>query len=121
MDIVSTLLPPEDGVVLLVMDARVDGKNLVISLGVGDLRRDRMSEIGNACLHKLAAHHAANYPDGSVHMVEIRIPAHATARVEQAFARAREGDAVMFVCRTSDLYDQVFPLLGFKHAGYSSH
>ena len=116
MDIVSTLLPPQDGVALMVFDTRVDGRDLVTTLFVGDYRKDTVSAVGQKCIDRLGHHHTTNYPDGTVHIIEIRVPAHVEARVGLVLETAADGDAVLFWCRTSELYDQVFPLLGFRHS-----
>lgn len=121
MDVVSTLLPPAGGVVLLVMDTLAHGKNLVTTMVVGDLREDRMSTTGSQCIARLADHHARLYPDGNVYMVEVRIPDHVHERVGEVLRTASDGDAVVFVCHDSALYDAVFPLLGLKHSSYSPH
>lgn len=123
MNIVSTLLPPQDGIALLVFDTRVDGRNLVTTLVVGDARKDMVSPIGQQCINRLASHHSTNYPDGVLRLVEIRIPAHVEARVQVALEAANDGDALVFWCRTAELYDRVFPQLGFRHSpvGFDPH
>lgn len=115
MNIVSTLLPPTDGVALLVMDTVCHGKSLITTLAVGDLRKDRISDVGNQCIAKAGAHMNANYPEGKVWMIEIRVAAHVDERVTTALEQANNGDLLVFVCKTPALYDAVFPHLGFTH------
>ncbi len=123
MEVVSTLLAPVGNIVLMVMDTRVDGKNLITTLVVGDMRKNKISQVGQQCLNRMGEHHKVNYPEGEVHLVEVRLESQAEDRVKAVFTAAAEGDAVMFWCRTSEVYDAVFPFLGLKHYanGFARH
>lgn len=119
MNIVSTILPAIDGIAVLVMDTRFAGKNLVTTLVVGDYKKNTISETGQMCLNRLAKHLDENYPNASVHKVEISNGTNINEMFNTAMNRASDGDAIIFWCHTSKLYDQIFPLLNLDHRNSS--
>ncbi|MBX3629330.1 MAG: hypothetical protein KF908_05325 [Nitrosomonas sp.] len=123
MDIVSTILPAIDGIAVLVMDTRFAGKNLVTTLVVGDHKKNTISEVGQMCLNRLAKHLDENYPNASVHKVEISNKTNINEMFNTAMNCASDGDAIIFWCHTSKLYDQIFPLLNLDHrnSSFSEH
>jgi len=117
MQIVSRLIPQEGERRYLVFDTAVDGRELVTTLIVGDQRKQTVSATGAECLKRLNVHHERRFPQGRVLAIEIRIEAHVEARVQAALETAQPGDAIIFWCRDDDLYDAVFPHLGFVTSG----
>lgn len=116
MQIVSSLLPPQDGVVLLAMDSLVDGRSLFVGLGQGALRSGdlHLSPVAQACMERLLAHSAQQRPGGAVHVVEIKRFNRVAKRVSEALAAAQDGDVVFFACGDSAIYDAVFPKLNVQ-------
>lgn len=113
MEIVSALIEQAGERRYLVFDTVANGRELVVTLLVGDQRKQKVSATGLECIQRLAEHHDRRFPEGRVWNVEIRIEAHLHARIEAVFDSAQQGDAIVFWCRNDELYDEVFPLLGF--------
>lgn len=113
MEITSSLLPPKDGVVLMVLDALVDGRSFVVAIGEGAMRGDQvhLSPVGQRCLDRMGEHLRQQGAAGAVHMVEVQRFNRVAKRCRQAFAAAKEGDAVFFVCGDGAIYDAVFDQL----------
>lgn len=123
MKIISTLLPPEDGVAVPVVDARLGSKNLVLTLVEADYETGAMGPVGRECIKRLGAHHHANYPEGVIHKVEMGTLETVPGRFAMVLASAADGDAVIFMCATPKIYDAVYSLLGLQHprSGFASH
>lgn len=123
MQIVSTLLAPEDGVLFMVFDTLLGAKSLVTTMVVGDARLNTVSPVGQRCIDRLARHCDANHPQGAVHIVELRVRRNIADKVRKALRAASDGDALIFYCFDSVIYDDVFPLLGFKPpaGGFVAH
>lgn len=121
--ILSTLTPPRDGIAVLVFDTRADGKNLVTTLVVGDANAGTVSPTGQVCIDRLGVHHVANYPAGKLHIVQLAVDKNVASKVRAAIARAADGDALIFWCADSVIYDKVYPVLGFSHPknGFQQH
>jgi len=116
MEIVSSLLPAVDGVVLLALDSRVDGRDLFVGLGQGSFRNGEvlLSEVGQRCLDRLGAHCEQQSAGGGVHMVEIKRFNRVDKRMREAFTAAQGGDMVFFVCGDGAIYDAVFEKLNIQ-------
>lgn len=112
MQIESRLIPQDGERRYLVFDTRIDGRELVTTLIVGDQRKQKVSATGNECLQRLTKYHQWRFSQGRIWAIEIRIEAHVAARVQAALDMAQHGDALVFWCRNDELYDAVFPQLG---------
>jgi hypothetical protein len=114
--IVSSLLPPLGGTVLLAMDSLVDRRTLFVGLGQGVVRDGdlQLSAVAQTCMDRLLAHSVQQRPGGAVQVVEIKRLNRVQKRVGEAFATAQDGDTVFFVCGDGAIYDAVFPKLNVQ-------
>jgi len=105
--ILSTLLSPVDGVQLPVMETLADEKRLAVTVVVGDFSSHSIAEQGNACIRRLIEYmHVAGFL-GAVHKVEVSTIDTVGARVQTVLAIAKDTDGVVFVCRSTSLFDAV--------------
>jgi hypothetical protein len=119
MEISCSMLPAEDGTVLMALDALLgDGRTLFVGLGQGKVKDGdaHLSPVGQACLSRLLRH-SGNQPvgvDGAVHLVEIQRFNRVGKRMREAFAAAKQGDTLFFVCGDGHIYDAVFAQLNVQ-------
>lgn len=107
LHIVSTLLPPVNGVQLPVMETLADAKRVAVAVVIGDFRTHSVTESGNACIRRLIEYmHRAGFL-GVLHKVDVSGLETVDARVQTVLATAEDTDGALFVCQSSALFDAV--------------
>lgn len=116
MQIKSSLLPPERGVILIALETLADDKRLFVGLGQGSIAGGEvtLSDTGERCYARLQAHSRAQRPDGAVHIVPIDRFARTRRLIREAFTAAEDGDMVFIVCADGSIYDAAFAQLNIE-------
>jgi hypothetical protein len=73
-----------------------------------------LSEIGHACSDRLGEYASLRGENYRYLVVEIASTTTAKLRVKKSFRLAKPGDAVLFICHDSTIYDEVFKHLNFQ-------
>lgn len=110
MQIRSTLLPPERGVLDVALEAEVEEKAVFVGLALGKVLGGEMklNDNGERCFRRLAAHSRQSRPDGAIHVVQLDQIRRVRRDLMEVFGSANDGDMVFLVCTDGPVYDAVF-------------
>lgn len=97
-----------------VLDVTDNGKPFFVAIVTGDLHTNAMSDIGNACLHRLTQAQDQCSNTDEVLIVELRSPERARERIPQIGQRIGRHGAAALICLDAATYDAAFEALNVR-------
>ena len=89
-------------------------KRVAIAVIVADFASDTVCAHGQSCIDALGRAVAIHGMAGRMHKVEIATDATAAARVEMAIACADDGDAIVFMCADTAIFNTAWMSLNVR-------